>query len=100
MEVHVKLLRMREKRRQCHGMAHEVRVRHERAFLRKGQVPVGQIEIRSDGRAQPPDDRASCRAAIQMMDMTEAHALTALVIDGDVRVDGSALVNLDLRMTL
>src|SRR5262245_60297882 len=60
-------------------------------------VPIGEIQIGSDGAADPPNNGTRRRGGDQMVDVPETDAFVAFVVEDNDRLNGAILQNHDLR---
>ena len=100
MEVHVEITRVSQELGEPCCVCREVWVRDEDPGLPNVNVPVGEIEIDSDGTRKPPDNGSCGGAGAQMMNVSESDALVPLVVENDDGFDCPILQDLDLRVPL
>src|SRR6266576_5708340 len=77
-----------------------MRVRHEDADLPDIDVPIRQVQIHPHRARQPPNDRTGAGPRVQVMDVPEADAFIALVVEDHNRLDCAVLQDFDLRKSL
>src|SRR5207249_6084160 len=100
MEIHVEAARVCEELGERRCASREMWVRSKDPVLPDVDVPVGEIEIDSDGTREPPDHGSCGRASVQMVNVPESDTLVPLVVEYDDGFDRPILEDLDLRVPL